>query len=181
MTSACLACAGAARNPIQETGVTTKGDAPDVFVTRLRRDAVVFARNYPMPADRVWRVIPAVFRDLGFQGGPSEHAASRVYLTPELVIRQQLFTGEANSLYLDCGNTPTGRPAADEYVVRFAVLLRVRPVTADTSRVELLVDGRAHDRTQSSVTTMSCSGTGKLEESFMAQIGKRLPIGLPAR
>jgi hypothetical protein len=163
-----VACASTSQAPIM---VRNGRDTNDTFSVRVRRDAIVVETFLRRSAAETWAAMPAAFADLAFKGGPSVVPTERVYMTPELTISGQLFNGETNSTYIDCGKTPAGSPAADEYTVRFTVLVKVAPVDSG-SVLSFLVDGMARDKTKS-VDWVSCTGTGRLENMFFKAISRR--------
>jgi hypothetical protein len=145
----------------------------ETFAVWFRSDARPVQRVLAAPVDAVWAQLPRAFTDLSYAGGRSARNAERVYLTPSMTIRGRLYTGELNSVYIDCGRTPVGSAAADDYAVSFAILARLTPQDSSTTLVEIVVDGTAHDRTQSS-SAVFCTGTGRLEAGLLQRLEERL-------
>ena len=164
-----LALAGCATGP---SGRAATSQAGETFAVRFRADAPSARGVLPVPVQEVWATLPQAFADLGYPGGPSARADEQVYLTKPLTIQGQLYTGELNSDYLDCGHTTAGTLAADTYEITFAILARVSPHTPDTTLVEVLVDGTARARGLST-NRVFCSGTGRLEAELLQRIAKR--------
>jgi hypothetical protein len=148
----------------------------EIFPPSFRSDVVPVRRVLPESVETVWAALPKAFADLGYPGGPSTQAGERAYLTPSLKVRSRLYQGERNSVYLDCGRTRAGAPAADEYLISFAILARLRPHDGGGTQVEVLVDGSARDPAEKSNPVL-CAGTGRLESALLrrleAQIGVR--------
>jgi len=147
-------------------------DLGDASELRTRKGLAVTSERLTASSSRIWKTLPDAFKELGFQGHPSA-MEEMTYVTPPLRITGRLYNDELNSSYLDCGRTPAGGLAADEYGVTFAVFIRVVPVVADASMIEARIDGVARTRSESSGRNR-CSGTGKLEKRFIEAVKRRL-------
>lgn len=154
----------AARGPT--TGGSGEGDR---FAAWYRRDAVPVRRVLRAPIETAWAVLPQVFVELGYPSGPHVYAEERVYVTPTLKINGRLYAGDLNSLYLDCGHTPEGEPAADVYSIAFAIMTRLTRQDAVSTIAEVIVDGTARDRVERS-GGVPCTGTGKLEAAILQRL-----------
>ena len=141
---------------------------------RTRRNLLVVSERVTASADSIWKVVPAAFKELGYQGHPSA-TEPLTYVTPPLRIEGRLYTGELNSSYIDCGRTPAGGLAADEYSITFAVFVRIERIVADASTIEARIDGVARARSESS-GRIRCWGKGKLEDQFLRAIKRRLGV-----
>lgn len=140
-----------------------------MFTVFFRADARHFRGVIQEPVDTVWRAIPAVFQSLRFPGAPSVYHQEYVYLTPPLKIEDKLYEGESNSQYLNCGYTPVGVPAADNYQVVFAILARLIPQGSGSTEVDIIVDGEASNLAERS-PSVHCTGTGRLEETLFRRL-----------
>jgi hypothetical protein len=147
----------------------------------FRRDVIPVRRSLSAPVGTIWAALPQSFAELGFPSSASAREGERIYLTPSLRIHGQLYKGELNSVYLDCGNAAGGGRAADSYEVTFAMLARLTPQDSGSTLVEVLVDGSARDRTLNLSNALSCTGTGRLEKEFLqrleAHIGQKATEG----
>lgn len=146
---------------------------PESYSVWVRRDAVPVRRLLAAPVEQVWEVLPQAFRALGYSGGRSAREGEMIVLTPSLTIKGRLYEGELNSDYIECGRTAAGQFAADVYEVRFAVLARLQPEGDSSTSVEVVIDGTARDRTQSS-NAVFCTGTGKIEAALLQILEERL-------
>ena len=149
----------------------------EVFAVRFRTGAPPAKRVLPAPVPVVWAAVPQAFADMGYPGGPSARPDEMVYLTRPLTIDGQLYNGERNSDYLDCGQTPVGTLAADTYEIKFAIVARVSALDADSTLVEVLVDGTARDRGRFT-SPVNCSGTGRLEAALLQRLEKRTGVSV---
>ena len=143
------------------------------FTVWFREDANHVRRVLREPIDSVWSVLPATFQFLRFPGAPSVYADEFGYLTPSLKIERRLYEGEANSLYINCGFTPAGVPAADVYEVVFAVLARLTPNPSGGTTIDIMIDGTARNLAERS-TPVSCTGTGRLEGTILQRLDEIL-------
>lgn len=133
-----------------------------MYTVLVRDDAAHFRQVLPAPVDSVWRFVPQVFETLHFPGAPSVYQDQYVYLTPTLKVERRLYEGESNSLYLNCGFTTGGIPAADVYQVTFAIITRLSPQTDGKTEIDIVVDGTAQDLAVHR-TAVRCDGTGRFE------------------
>jgi len=136
----------------------------------FRRDLIPLSRVVAAPVERVWAALPQSFAELGFPSSPSAREAEWIYLTPSLRIHGELYKGELNSVYIDCGHSAVGGHAADSYDVTFAMLARLTPQEGGTTLVQVVVDGTARDRTLILSNPVSCGGTGRLERDFLQRL-----------
>lgn len=139
------------------------------FAVWFRADVSHVRRVLPASVDAVWQVLPSAFEFLRFPGAPSRYPDEHVYATPQLKIERRLYEGEANSVYLRCGHTPDGVPAADEYQVIFAIMTRLSPHANGGTEIDIVVDGTAQDMTERS-NSLRCYGTGRLEEAILERV-----------
>ena len=139
-----------------------------------RLDVSHVRRVIPAPVEAVWRVVPASVESLQFPGTPMAYPEDKIYVTPRLKIEHRLYPDESNSLYLNCGITNGGsQPAADEYLVIFAVMTRLTPTPAGETEVDIIVDGTAQDMKERFLPKR-CNGTGRFEEAIIARIEANL-------
>jgi len=134
-----------------------------------RADVSHIRRVIPAPLSSVWRVLPASVEFLQFPGAPSVDSANHIYATPQLKIEGRLYPEESNSLYLECGRTVGGQPAADEYRVVFWILTRLTSKAPGETEIDIIVDGRAQDLTEHRIA-VRCHGTGRFEDAIIERI-----------
>lgn len=137
-------------------------DRERMFTVWVRKDVSHFNRVLPSAVDSVWQIVPVAFQSLHFPGAPSVYPDDRVYLTPYLKIERRLYEGEPNSMYLNCGFTAVGEPAADVYRVTFAIIARLLPHSGGGTNVDIVIDGSAQSMVERQAP-VRCTGTGKLE------------------
>ena len=150
-------------------------DRERMFTVWSRKDVSHFSGVLPTAVDSVWRIVPIAFQSLHFPGAPSVYPDDRVYLTPYLKIERRLYEGEPNSLYLNCGFTSVGEPAADVYRVTFAMIARLLPQSAGGTKVDIVVDGTAQNMVERQAP-VRCTGTGKLEAAVFQMLQDSLRV-----
>ncbi len=142
----------------------------------FRADAPFARALLPYTVDQVWQTLPEAYRRLGFTATPSRDAARKDLSTPMMQTRGQLFPGEANSLYFECGrNSPTG-PMADQSDITFAMLSRVESDPRGGTAVLTQLSARARRR-DSSQYPVDCVSTGRLEATLAQFVQQQLQAG----
>ena len=112
------------------------------------------------------------FRDSGTSTGGREVSGEHLYMTPNMTIRGRLYDDAPNSQFFECGPAPFAAHAADEYLVNFAILVRLTPATDNSTTVDVLVDGTARPRSESGFV-VPCDGTGRLERQLLRELEVR--------
>ena len=161
-------------------GTPSSGDSDQTFVVRIRRDPAAISRTLDSSADVVWSELPLAFHDLGYEGGPSIRPGERQFFTPSMLVRGRLYPDAPNSAYLDCGRSPAGGAAADEYEVSFVVIVRVAANPTAGSTLQVAVDGVAQRRAENA-DAIFCSGTGRIEQMFADAIEQRVRRHRPSK
>lgn len=138
-------------------------DSPELFSAFSRADVSAHRSEVAAPVDRVAAVLPGVYDYLGLPVDRVEDARPVLFATPDLRIRGQLYEGERNSDYIDCGETGPGGERADLYEVEFVVMTRLRDDGQGGTIVETLLNGAARRPGVTDDSAVRCRGTGKLE------------------
>lgn len=166
--------AGCAATPNNRPGEPMK--VPHRFMVTYREDAPYSRDTLRMSVEQVWATLPAVYQELGLPGTPASNTQERVFITPHVRIRGQLFTGNRNSSFLDCGVSTGGAPRADTHAVTFMMMTRLRVVSEGITVVESMLDGTAREHVSSN-TAAECAGTGRLEKHVVALIRQKARPG----
>ncbi len=166
LAAALIACTSAGpRSEVRERILALPGaeyrlaNRPDVPVLRQELDA------HP---ERIAAVLPVALRELGFGVDPKT-SRDRQVATPFLRIERQLYDGEPNSRYLDCGETAAGRPAADMPDVKFRIVTRLDPAPDERTLVNVWVEGESW-RPGTQEAPVPCAGTGELERRVVGRV-----------
>jgi len=135
---------------------------------------VPFARAVmPNTVDQVWAALPDAYKLLGFTAEPSPDASRKEVATKYMAIRGQLYPGEPNSQYFDCGNNSHSGPLADQGDITFAMTSHVQPDERGGTAVLTQVKARVRRR-DSSQYPVDCISTGKLEQTMAQFLQQRL-------
>lgn len=136
-------------------------ELPEEWTVYFRSDAAPSRTVIGAPIDRLGELVPGVYQHLGLGAARATNTGEYLFITPNLRIEGELYAGERNSDYIDCGRGIHGL-RADLYRVEFAMFTRLRPGPDGGTTVETLMGGVARAREMNS-GTIHCRGTGKLE------------------
>ena len=164
------ACGSGARDPGQTpeaiSPVRLSGPRGSMGGTEIHNDPRVRRDSVPAPLESVWRILPAVYADLGIADAGAD-TAQQVYGNPDFTPRR--IGGERLSRYIDCGTGITAMPKADEYEVTMSVLTRVAAAAPGETALTTVVMARARARGHSA-NAVYCQSTGALETQVMARV-----------
>jgi len=132
--------------------------------------------------DQVLQALPEAYRRLGFAVTP---AANRDTMQKDLVtqymqVRGQLYPGEANSLYFECGRNSVAGSLADNGDITFAMLSRVQQNEQGGTEVLTQVTARV-TRRDSSQYPVDCISTGRLEDTLAQFTAQQLQAAEASR
>lgn len=168
--AAFLSACGASGTPGSSMG---RLDSPELFSALSRADVPAHRSELAAPVDRVAAAVPGVYEYLGLPVDRVEDALPVLFATPDLRIRGQLYEGERNSDYIDCGETGPGGERADLYEVEFVVLTRLLDDGQGGTVVETLLNGSARRPGVTDDSAVRCRGTGKLERQIATLLRAR--------
>lgn len=147
------------------TRMDTGGGSFEVTAARNER---VTSQDVLAPVERVWGALPSAFQALGLQGG-AINEKERLFGTPLLRSRGRI-AGERAALFLSCGPTPIGAPAANSYDLESVVRAAIATNPDGTTRLEVQLEATAAPPAGSTRTL--CSSTRVLEERIIAEVRK---------
>lgn len=127
----------------------------------------------PNTVQQVWSALPDAYRLLGFTAQASRDTTRREMATAYMAIRGQLYPGEANSLYFDCGRNSLAGPLADQGDITFAVTSHIEADERGGTSVLTQVNARVKRR-DSSQYPVDCVSTGRLENTLAQFLRQRL-------
>jgi hypothetical protein len=134
-------------------------------------DVRVLSQEVAAPVDRVWAVLPAVYRELGLEA--ESDPARRTMSGVARVSRR--FMGEPATRFLDCGRGQFGAEIASQYALRMTVSTTVNPAAGEGtgSRLDTAIEAHAYSDGANSVAAQ-CRSQGRLEEMIAARVRQRL-------
>ncbi|HYH81914.1 MAG TPA: hypothetical protein VEX86_19055 [Longimicrobium sp.] len=132
-----------------------------------------FARAVlPHTVDQVWQTLPEAYRRLGFAASVADSVRKELS-TPNMRVRGQLYTGEANSRYFTCGRNSLAGPIADQGDITFGLLSRVETDPRGGTVILTQVNARVQRR-DSSQYPVECVSTGLLENTLAQYVAEQI-------
>lgn len=166
--AAATGCASGGLQPETRQSTVDAAGASGTDLVRVQKTLAPLERSVPVPVERAWAVLPAVYELLGIPVGTVD-PATRMLGNQALQARGRL--GKVPlSHYLSCGgNSVTGISNADSYAMTIRVLTQLKPESDGGTKVSTLVDayGRAQAFGNGDVT---CGSTGELEQQIAARV-----------
>jgi hypothetical protein len=157
----CTACA-----PRSEVGTTTRpetvrvvdssGAGATLTVTTQTRASAI---NVPATVEQVWRVLPAVYEELGLPVRQM-NSSTHVIGNPGFSARRQIGRVPLTR-YFDCGRTQD-RPSAETYELQISVLTQVQRGESEGSILSTSLQATARP-VNFPTGAVQCTSTGALE------------------
>lgn len=164
------ACAGGSGSRSFENPLGLRQDASG----ELRTTAPMHRTEVSAAPEELAEKVPEIYRYLGLEAATAGTSDPLTFFTASMRITGQLYEGEPNSAYIDCGSAIQGE-RADLFDVEFALATRLRPRPDGGTVVETRLEGLARDRYVNEAP-VRCGGTGKLEGEI-AELLRRGGIG----
>ena len=171
--SACApATAGGAAGGAGEappTQVIATGDGMHVLTTAETR---MLTHDIGAPVDRVWQVLPEVYRDMRFNA--TANASTRTVSTPSLSFTRRIL-GEPATRFFDCGRGQFGMEIASTHTIHLTAHTTVQPgATPAGARLETTLQAFARDNQGANASMSQCRSTGVLEGLIALRVRERL-------
>lgn len=160
-----MGCGG---TPMNQQIPVTRGRNYARSIDTLGVESVV-----PVPPDKVWKILAAVYTDLGLEVNFRETENFRLGTCYQRV-RMRLGK-ERLSAFVDCGETRSV-PNADQYDIALTVLTTVRPNSSGTSSLYTFVLGVGLDSSGAASNRIWCYSQGALEERIRAGVEERTKL-----
>lgn len=151
--------------PIEAQSVGTNEGG---YVT-TNADVRVLSMDVAAPVDRVWAVLPEVYRELGL-AAESDDARRTVAGTARVSRR---FMGEPASRVLDCGKGQFGTDIVSAYAIRMSVSTTVNPGTGTNARLDTAIEAHVESDGANSVAAQ-CRSQGRLEAMIAERVRARI-------
>ncbi|HEX6370608.1 MAG TPA: hypothetical protein VF006_16925 [Longimicrobium sp.] len=132
------------------------------------------------PVDRVWLVLPEVYRELGITG--SADASNRTVTSSSVSFTRRMF-GEPATRFFDCGRGQFGVEIASTYTIHLTVRTTVQPgESASASKLESRVQAYARNNDGANSLASQCHSKGLLEGLIALRVLEKLGAsGTPGR
>lgn len=122
-------------------------------------------------AERVWAVLPEVYRELGIPAEVSD-STTGTYGSRHVTVNR--IGGRRTSSWLRCGNDGAGASAMSAFRYRLTVLSTVRPGPGARSLVTTEVSGTGTTVEGTSTGPVRCVSTGDLEQRMAEMISAKV-------
>jgi hypothetical protein len=161
----------AAAHPAAAQDRTTSQGRGEILYFRLD---VPFAKAVmPYAMDQVWKALPDAYQLLGFTARASADSTKKEVATAYMAIRGQLYPGEPNSRYFECGRASAAGALADQGDITFAMTTQLQPDERGGTAVLTQVNARVKRR-DASQYPVDCMSTGLLERTMAQFLTQRL-------
>jgi hypothetical protein len=170
---ACATAPSGAPVTTSSTSAPTRGVDGGGYVFDVNSQSRPSAARVPGSVDEAWAALPAVYQELGIEGGVLD-AATHVYGQRGVVVRRRL-AGAPVSRFLDCGSAVPGVYNANTYAVSLSVMSQLKPSADGFSEVTTQVEASAQPAsTGGSSQRVRCTSNGMLESRIQTLLSERL-------
>lgn len=155
--------------PQGTAGVIASGDGFHAINSASQR---VVTHEITAPVDRVWQVLPEVYRELGVEA--EANASLRTVTTPSLSFTRRMF-GETATRFFDCGRGQYGTEIANTHTITLVLRTTVQPgATPETARLETLAQAHARNNAGANALMAQCHSRGVLEGLIALRVREKL-------
>jgi len=169
--AACATTAGTGTGANTTTPPLVDNQTTGQGILRTRAD-VSSAERINAPIQRVYDVLPAVYRELGVAEVGADSTTRTVGNGRVQVSRR--FGGEPVSRYVQCGTTAFGAPLADEARVEMDLRTTVSADPAGGTALRTVLTATARGNRGTSTDQVQCNSTGSLESRIAAMVRQRV-------
>lgn len=149
--------------------VIATGDGIHVMTATETR---MLTHDVGAPVDRVWQVLPEVYRELGLAG--TANASTRTVSSPSVSFTRRIL-GEPATRFFDCGRGQFGMEIANTHTIHLTAHTTVQPgATSAGSRLETTIQAFARDNQGANASMSQCRSTGVLEGLIALRVRERL-------
>lgn len=138
----------------------------------VRNDEAAVTGTVDAPLERVWAVLPEVYRDLGIPAGVLD-ADSHAFGNQRVSVTR--VGGERVGAFVRCGNEGAGPSAANGYRTRLSVVTALQRDGGKTT-VATRVGGTGSPVEGTSTEAVACVSNGRLEERIARMIADHFRV-----
>jgi hypothetical protein len=166
--------------PSAETqGNTSVIGAGDGFFVTGSGESRTVTHEITAPVDRVWQVLPEVYRELGITARAD--AGTRTVASPSANYVRRMF-GEAASRFFECGRGQFGTEIVSTHTLSLTVQTTVQPgATPEAARLETVAQAYARNNDGANATMTQCRSKGFLEGLIALRVREKLGAPAPGR
>jgi hypothetical protein len=170
--SACGAATAPASSGTSEQPAQVVGTG-DGFTVTTTSESRLLKHDVNAPVDRVWQVLPEVYREIGLEGATAD-AGIRTVSSGSLSFTRRMF-GEPATRFFDCGRGQFGAEIASTYTIHLTMRTTVQPGTADgTARLESTAQAYARNNDGANSLMSQCHSKGLLEGLVALRVLEKL-------
>lgn len=147
-------------------------DTGEGFTVSTEAESRLVNHDVTAPVDRVWQVLPEVYRELGLEGAAD--AGIRTVTSSARSYTRRMF-GEPATRFVDCGRGQFGVEIASTYTIHLTVRTTVQPgSTPSASRLESRVQAYARNNDGANALASQCRSKGMLEGLIALRVLEKL-------
>lgn len=156
--------------PQGNTAVIPSGDGFHVSTAAASR---VVTHEIAAPVDRVWQVLPDVYRELGITARAD--AGLRTVATPSALRFTRRMFGEPATRFFDCGRGQFGAEIASTHTINLVLSSTVQPgPTPGSARLETTAQAHARNNDGANALMSQCHSRGVLEGLIALRVREKL-------
>lgn len=163
--------------PVQGPGAPPSTGLPASIVgtetveIRLAADADDIHAVIKAPSEKVWTLLPDVYKTLGIVGAEVLDSNTQTFGTHNFTGRNlaDIRTAEV----VRCGNDVAG-PSGGMYRTKLSIATTVQPKIDGTTAISTLIEGYATPAEGTSTDAVRCVSNGKLEKRIRTLLNERL-------
>jgi hypothetical protein len=144
----------------------------DGFTMSTSAESRTLIHEVTAPVDRVWQVLPDVYRELGITA--TADAGTRTVTSPTVSFTRRMF-GEPATRFFDCGRGQYGTEIASTHTVYLVIHTTVQPgETAASAKLETAAQAYARNNDGANALMSQCHTRGVLEGLIALRVREKL-------
>ncbi|MFN2602171.1 MAG: hypothetical protein ABR582_05380 [Gemmatimonadaceae bacterium] len=170
-----LGCATS--TPVQQAGAPPSTGLPASVVgsetveIRLAADADDINAVIKAPSEKVWALLPEVYKTIGIVGAEVLDSDAEIFGTHNFTSRK--LTDMRTAEIVRCGNDVAG-PSGGMYRTKLSIATTVQPKIDGTTAISTLIEGYATPAEGTSTDAVRCVSNGKLEKRIRNLLNEKL-------
>jgi hypothetical protein len=166
----------ATSGPVQQPGTPSAGLPASVVGSetveiRLATEADDIHAVIKAPSEKVWALLPDVYKKLGIVGAEVLDSDAEIFGTRNFPSRN--LTDMRTAEIVRCGNDVAG-PSGGMYRTKLSIATTVQPKIDGTTEISTLIEGYATPAEGTSTDAVRCVSNGKLEKRIRTLLSERL-------
>lgn len=155
--------------PEASTQIIGSGDGFHVSTANTSRTVT---HEIAAPVDRVWQVLPDVYRELGITANAD--APTRTVSSPSANYTRRMF-GEQATRFFDCGRGQFSIDIASTHTLSLTLHTTVQPgATGESARLETVANAYARNNDGANSTMTQCHSKGLLEGLIALRVREKM-------